>query len=245
MRQLGLEKSDQENETAINYHIDNLNFDLVILPEHFDEGMVLLKRKLCWDLEDILYVKLRDMSKKENSHPSEANNVKNQTAKQEDLRVEKLHDFYKNWSRADYILYERMNQIFWQKYEQEAYIDEELLYFKETRLKMEEFCQSALENNKKGLSSKNQQVVLNTLNKNSNHTLTIGKSRWNKEFRMDIFKCFLLKSSDSIMKDIFRFRQHPDYCNVTRKDGYCGECMQYCRFPDIQKFIDNVLRIEP
>ncbi len=203
MRQLGLDKFYQDDEKVINNHIDNLNFDLVILTEYFDEGILLLKRNLCWDLEDILYVKLRDSSKKRNSHPSDVM-VNNQTEKQESLKEANLHHFYMEWSWADYILYERMNRTFWQKYKQEPNIDEELLHFKETRLKVEEFCHHALQKNKQGLRNKNQQVVLNTLKKTSNYTLTIAKSRWNNVFRINIFKCLLLKSSDNIMRDVFK-----------------------------------------
>ncbi len=203
MRQLGLKKSDEDDETAINNHIDNINFDLVILTEHFDEGIILLKRKLCWDFEDILYVKLRDSSKKKNGH-SYNSKATNQSEKQEGLKTATMHDFYRDWSRADYILYNRMNYTFWQKYNKEPSIDKELLHFKKTRLKVEEFCTNALQHNKKGLRSENLQVVLSTLRNTSHYTLTIEKSKWNNVFTIDIFKCLLLKSGDNIMRDIFK-----------------------------------------
>ncbi len=140
MRQLGLRKADQDNKTAINNHIDNLKFDLVILTEDFDEGIVLLKRKLCWHLENILYVKLRDSSKKRSSHKALS-----KIEKQANSMIDYMHNFYKEWSRTDYILYNRMNNTFWQKYNQEANIDEEVVYFKETRMKEGRFCKGALQ----------------------------------------------------------------------------------------------------
>ena len=36
--------------------MDNLKLDFVIFQEHFDESLVLLRRRLHWSLKDILYV---------------------------------------------------------------------------------------------------------------------------------------------------------------------------------------------
>ena len=34
-------------------------FDLVLLAERFDESLVVMKDLLCWDIEDIMYLKVR------------------------------------------------------------------------------------------------------------------------------------------------------------------------------------------
>ena len=33
-------------------------FDLVLLAERFDESLVVMKNILCWDLQDVLYLKV-------------------------------------------------------------------------------------------------------------------------------------------------------------------------------------------
>ena len=44
-----------ENQEKIDAKIEELDsqFDFVILAEFFDEGLVILARLLCWDLEDV------------------------------------------------------------------------------------------------------------------------------------------------------------------------------------------------
>ena len=48
----------------IRKHIDDLaeKIDLVLIMEYFDESLVLLKRELCWDLDDVVYFKLNQRS---------------------------------------------------------------------------------------------------------------------------------------------------------------------------------------
>lgn len=48
----------------IKKHIDELaeKIDLVLIMEYFDESLVLLKRELCWDLDDVVYFKLNQRS---------------------------------------------------------------------------------------------------------------------------------------------------------------------------------------
>ena len=49
----------------IQKHIDELaeKIDLVLITEYFDESLVLLKRELCWELDDVVYFKLNQRSK--------------------------------------------------------------------------------------------------------------------------------------------------------------------------------------
>ena len=48
----------------IERHINDLaeKIDLVLIMEYFDESLVLLKRELCWDLDDVVYFKLNQRS---------------------------------------------------------------------------------------------------------------------------------------------------------------------------------------
>ena len=48
----------------ISKHIDDLSekIDLVLIVEYFDESLILLKRELCWELDDVVYFKLNQRS---------------------------------------------------------------------------------------------------------------------------------------------------------------------------------------
>ena len=59
----GLPKTQFDNVTAVSAKIDEMRslLDLVLVAERFDESMVLLKHELCWDYEDVTYLKLNAM----------------------------------------------------------------------------------------------------------------------------------------------------------------------------------------
>ena len=52
---LGLHTEDMENQEKVDAKIKELDsqFDFVILAEFFDEGLVILAKLLCWDLENV------------------------------------------------------------------------------------------------------------------------------------------------------------------------------------------------
>ena len=59
---LGMNKSKMADEQEVWNQIDNhaKSFDLVLIAERFDESLLLLKDLLCWNFEDILYIKVRN-----------------------------------------------------------------------------------------------------------------------------------------------------------------------------------------
>jgi len=95
---LGLESKDFDNNLKIRESIDLLDnqFDLVMMMEYFDESLVLLKRLLCWDLDDLVYFRLKQR----------ANDWKRNISKP--LQHKILH-----WSNADVQLYKHFNRTFW------------------------------------------------------------------------------------------------------------------------------------
>merc|ERR1719483_1859814 len=70
-------------------------FDFVLLAEHFDESLVLLAKKLCWDLRDVTYLK---------QNARKADKVSNIT--------ETAREQLKTWLRADFQLYEHYKAKF-------------------------------------------------------------------------------------------------------------------------------------
>ncbi|ELT91457.1 hypothetical protein CAPTEDRAFT_85041, partial [Capitella teleta] len=70
--------------------VDN-EFSLVLIVEYFHESLVLLRRKLCWNFEDILFF---NMNAGEYKHK---------------VRDTELVEIHKKWSNVDYSLYKHFN----------------------------------------------------------------------------------------------------------------------------------------
>ena len=151
------------------------------MTEYFDEGLVLLKRKLCWRLIDILYYKHRDR----NSQDPKSDQV---------LQLEeKRRKIYEQWSKADYVLYQTANSTFWDQYSRHEDIQEETDHFKDVRKRVNDFCESNL------IKSQNKyQPYWGVLN--YNETLTIDSTKWNSEFKVDILFCVLLRADDNVFR---------------------------------------------
>jgi galactosylceramide sulfotransferase len=58
---LGMDVKLQEDQSELRKEIEYLEnqFDLVMISERFDESLIVLKEKLCWDLEDVIYLNVR------------------------------------------------------------------------------------------------------------------------------------------------------------------------------------------
>ncbi|XP_070568382.1 galactosylceramide sulfotransferase-like [Ptychodera flava] len=96
---LGLNPEYQDDETAVDLKIKELDrgLDLVMLLEYYEESLVLLKRLLCWNDDDMFYY----VSK---AHGSEQMPLPHSV----ESKIEK-------WNSADFKLYNHFNKTFWRK----------------------------------------------------------------------------------------------------------------------------------
>ncbi|XP_055774907.1 galactosylceramide sulfotransferase-like [Salvelinus fontinalis] len=76
------------------------HFQLVMLVEHFDESLMLLKDALCWEMDDLLFFKL---------NARKGSTVSKLTP---ELRAKALE-----WNAVDWRLYQHFNVTFWRKVE--------------------------------------------------------------------------------------------------------------------------------
>ena len=106
MFDLGLSFQYFQNRTAVNEYIHFLDeeFDLVMIMDYFDESLVLMKRLLCWETDDILYVKLNERLDKEKSTILSA----------------KVKENIRRWNKADVMLFNHFNATFWRKVKMEG-----------------------------------------------------------------------------------------------------------------------------
>eukprot|EP00050_Salpingoeca_kvevrii_P003966 m.238503 g.238503 ORF g.238503 m.238503 type:complete len:1208 (-) comp10916_c0_seq14:1906-5529(-) len=104
---LGLSPDRPEDVHKLIEHLDS-NFFMILITEYLDESLLLLKRKMCWDLEDIVYFSLKVNTKR----PSE-----------KDLELDAL---LRARSPADVALYAHFNATLWNAIAKEDGFAEEL-----------------------------------------------------------------------------------------------------------------------
>ncbi|XP_030847319.1 galactosylceramide sulfotransferase [Strongylocentrotus purpuratus] len=97
---LGLDHKYHDDSDVVTDTIHKLDhdFDLVMVSEYFDESVILLRRLLCWDIEDVLYISKAIRSK---SHRL-----------QMDVN---LREKIQAWNKADVQLYQHFNKTLWRK----------------------------------------------------------------------------------------------------------------------------------
>ncbi|XP_052760670.1 galactosylceramide sulfotransferase-like [Mya arenaria] len=117
------------NVTAFNDYLHNvldIQFKVVILAKRFDEGLVMVKRKLNWTLNDILYA---------------IKNVRNVKKPDRFKVTDDLKDMHREFARFDYLLYEFFEAKFIrQTYEEGPSFQREVEHFKKTREMVEKYC---------------------------------------------------------------------------------------------------------
>ncbi|XP_035696262.1 galactose-3-O-sulfotransferase 2-like [Branchiostoma floridae] len=123
-------RTQSDNDTAIKEFISKMDEDfvLVIILEHLDESLVLLKRYLCWSLSDILYWR---------------QNKRNYQYKGTKLTT-KQRRIHQKWSNVDYALYNHFNATLWKKIEEQGPdFWEEVRHFEALHNDVMHFCQSS------------------------------------------------------------------------------------------------------
>ncbi|XP_071503300.1 galactosylceramide sulfotransferase-like [Diadema antillarum] len=101
---LGLEPTEMDSKSRIADTIleVQMRFHLVMIAEYFDESLILLKQLLCWDYDDILYLKLNAREKTRRVTPF-------------------VQNLLKKWNYGDSQLYQYFNDTFWTRVRRYGY----------------------------------------------------------------------------------------------------------------------------
>lgn len=127
--EFGYDLSRIGNQSYVDEYLNYLakEFDMVVITEHYDESLLLLKHQYCWSLLDILYLsKLNKTYNGKHTVPEDYG---------------QLYENHKKWARLDYVIYYRFLDRF--KSEREKLGDsftKELAEFKEILKRLKEFC---------------------------------------------------------------------------------------------------------
>ncbi|XP_071950152.1 galactosylceramide sulfotransferase-like [Antedon mediterranea] len=97
---LGLKESQQEDRGVVEKFIAKIakEFDLVLIQEYFNESLLLLKKLMCWEIDDILYLSKGKRSKKIRFDIDQS-----------------LRESIRKWSWGDVLLYDHFNKTLWSK----------------------------------------------------------------------------------------------------------------------------------
>ncbi|KAI8489647.1 hypothetical protein Bbelb_325530 [Branchiostoma belcheri] len=110
-KDLGLQQDIDNNQRAVTKFIKGIerDFTLVMIMEYFDHSLVMLKRRLCWTLRDILYNSRQYKSKNYNYKSSNSTII-----------TKEMEDNYQLSSAVDHALYAYFNQSLWSKIHEEG-----------------------------------------------------------------------------------------------------------------------------
>ncbi|EDO36311.1 predicted protein, partial [Nematostella vectensis] len=124
---LGLMHKYFSDDHVINSTMAELSkaLDLVLISEYFDESLVLLTRLLCWELDDVVYFRLRNR----------ANDYR-----ELDITAE-MQKRILAWNKADVALYQHFNKTLWERIgKQDGSFHDDVLKLKEKVRQLEEEC---------------------------------------------------------------------------------------------------------
>ncbi|XP_070565525.1 galactosylceramide sulfotransferase-like [Ptychodera flava] len=124
-RRLGVCATNREDLTDNIQQLDR-ELDLVLLTEYYDESLILLKKLMCWEFEDIVY----------HSQKIYKNPLPPITSKMKSI-VDKI-------SIADLQLYNHFNKTFWEKVKNyDGDFEADLAEFRNIKKKVTEKCENA------------------------------------------------------------------------------------------------------
>lgn len=150
----GLYPPAYDNMTRVRNEIRKMdrNFELVLIMEYFDESLILLRKVLCWSLQDILYVKFNQRRQK--------------LRKQLDEKVKKN---ILNWNKADVLLFEHFNKTLWRKIKEYGpSFWKDLKVFRRLNSEMQTACVGK-ELNSRNVFKSSGQILSFRLNRNISH----------------------------------------------------------------------------
>eukprot|EP00058_Branchiostoma_floridae_P028051 XP_002613542.1 hypothetical protein BRAFLDRAFT_71818 [Branchiostoma floridae] len=130
---LGYPTEGADDMEAAERYIKELerDFTLVLLLEHLDESMVLLRRLMCWETRDVVC----DTAPK---------NVRNYSYKSYIPTAEEMTNLRK-WKAVDYLLYDTFNRSLWRKIAaQGPDFKKELDYYRELKKNISWYCHEDL-----------------------------------------------------------------------------------------------------
>ncbi|XP_064636968.1 galactose-3-O-sulfotransferase 2-like [Lineus longissimus] len=103
-------------------------FDLVLLTEYLFESIVLLRRRMCWTIRDVVFMRLNSEVKEGMKYPEE------------------LYKKSRAWNTVDHLFYDHFEKKLLRDISNEDNFQEELEHFKEVNYNVNRFCEQVTAN---------------------------------------------------------------------------------------------------
>lgn len=196
-KMLGLSPKNFENNVKIKKFLDNVTSEFLhmIIFEYLDESLIVMRRKLCWEISDIFYLPLR---------------VKNYIYKQQPLS-QKLVKILHSWSHADFLLYKTYNETLWKEITRiSPGFWKELEFYRIQKNRLSDFCDKFVT-----LLRNDSREYADFVDWDS-YTM-IPKSPWGQEYRIDYTWCLMTRTK--LHRNMARVYQYPELCNHITSDS--------------------------
>ena len=172
------------NLVGVNDYLMKLDreLDVILVVERLEESVVLLRRLLHWQLQDILYLP-------KNTFKDMRNETKQKLNKNFIIRNDSKEK-YMRWAHLDYMLYDfAVQRLDRQIQNQSPDFQDEVRHFKLVRGRLQEFC-------------------LQTSRPYRPDKLVIPSSAWNDEFVADSLMCAQMTLIERKFINEVRYRQY-------------------------------------
>ena len=136
---LGLDHTDHDDVDRVGSFLATIDkeLDLVMLTEYFDESLILLRKLLCWNDNEILYL------------PKGVRNQKHRYSVSAEIAGK-----IREWNAADVAMYDHFNRTFWQKVaDYGPTFDADLEQFRQLQKNMSAVC---LDTNKESAADRRE-----------------------------------------------------------------------------------------
>ena len=161
------------------------------LTEHYTESLVLIRRRLCWSLRDVIHVPLHLTHYKGSADPDST----------------KLNTLMCAWASLDCKLYDYFNRSFWKAIGKEGPgFNDEVVLLNQILDKTYHYCMSVykqLKGNAKHIRELNEVIP----------PISFEKSEWNERVDLGVYDCALMRLG-SQWKTLVFYIQNPEECEL-------------------------------
>ena len=211
-REFGYKGEDSAVEEYLNYLDSRF---LVLVLDRFLESLVVMKRKLCWSMKDILHAHAR----KQNYKAPKANRT--------------LMALHQAWSPLDYAFYDFFSHRMEQLIREQTYdFQGEVRLFERYLEDTNDFCDSVCARMGSLIATRADDNFLLSIIKDIRH---FPASRWDRGFNVTGIDCLAMRYDPYIYREAQKVRLFPDYCtratNIITKEkinrNYCDRTLLY------------------
>ena len=185
--EFGFDLTQIHNTTYVQQHLMHIkkSFNIVIITEHYDESLLLLRKQFCWQYKDILYLGLR-----------------NHTYTGKNKSPDSFGEYYKShkqWAPLDYLIYDQFLKIHRNSVESQGpkFLDE-VAHFKKVLQQVNRYCSDIC--SPKGFRNR------------SINYLTVAKSVFHNDFFVTPKDCGIMMVSDTYLQNTIKLYQYWTFC---------------------------------